>query len=254
MNRSQPPSIISNPILYDSLNSNHRSTFFMCRLCQYRGNTLRGMRMHLKFHLSNNEPCSDDDIIIKSSTIPTTSQLLLKCTICSAMFDYEQTLLNHIKCVHTNETFLKCLECQSRFCSKWNLIRHMKFSHTNMKYDEHEQDDQQIKANESSDSMNLITQQIDMESIEKNLSNGILIKKKFSCLFCHIKFGSIDTLKQHMTSYCSSRPRTNDMKEKVKNDTYCLSCEISFQHQASYDAHKLYYCRGSSQTNDKIPA
>jgi hypothetical protein len=123
-----------------------------------------------------------------------------------------------------------------------------------MKYDEHEQDDQQIKANESSDSMNLITQQIDMESIEKNLSNGILIKKKFSCLFCHIKFGSIDTLKQHMTSYCSSRPRTNDMKEKVKNDTYCLSCEISFQHQASYDAHKLYYCRGSSQTNDKIPA
>lgn len=133
----------------------HRSSPFMCRICKYRGNTLRGMRMHFKFHLSNNEPCSDDDIIITSTinnsiSIPTT-QLLLKCTICSAMFDHEDTLLNHIKCVHTKESLLECLECQSRFCSKWNLLRHMKLTHTNIKCDEEEQDDndEQIISKES---------------------------------------------------------------------------------------------------------
>jgi hypothetical protein len=136
----------------DSINSSplppHRSSPFMCRLCKYRGNTLRGMRMHFKFHLSNNEPCSDNDIIITSTitnslSIPS-SQLLFKCTICSAMFDHEDTLLNHIKYVHTKESLLECLECQSRFCSKWNLLRHMKLTHTNIKCDEEEQDNTEL--------------------------------------------------------------------------------------------------------------
>ena len=167
--------------------------------------------MHFKYHLSNNEPCSDADIIIKSTIKQNLSpaEFLLKCTICSAMFDYEQTLLNHIKCVHTNENLLECLECQSRFCSKWNLIRHMKYSHTNIKSDEDEQD-------KLSDSINL---------------------KKYSCQFCHIKFANIDTLKQHMINYCSSRPSMD------KTDTYCTLCNISFQHKTSYIAHKMYYCR-----------
>jgi uncharacterized C2H2 Zn-finger protein len=118
----------------------------MCRLCKYRGNTLRGMRMHFKFHLSNNELCTDDDIIVTTSlssslsSLPS-SQLLLKCKICSAMFDQEETLLNHIKGVHTKESLLECSECQSRFCSRWNLLRHMKLTHTNIKCDDEEQDD-----------------------------------------------------------------------------------------------------------------
>ncbi|CAF1691200.1 unnamed protein product, partial [Adineta ricciae] len=57
------------------------------------------------------------------------------------MFDQEETLINHIKCVHTKESLLECLECQSRFCSKWNLLRHMKLTHTNIKCDDDEQDD-----------------------------------------------------------------------------------------------------------------
>ena len=123
----------------------------MCRLCKYRGNTLRGMRMHFKFHLSNNEPCSDDDIIVTSTftSSPSTlvsSQSLLKCTICSAMFDHEETLVNHMKCVHTKETLLECLECQSRFCSKWNLLRHMKLTHTNIKCDDEQEEEEEDAA------------------------------------------------------------------------------------------------------------
>ena len=99
--------------------------------------------MKFNIHLSNNEPCSDDDIIITSTmntTLPiSSSQLLLKCRICLAMFDHEDILINHIKCVHTNENLLECLECQSRFCSKWNLLRHMKLTHTNIKCDDDEQ-------------------------------------------------------------------------------------------------------------------
>jgi hypothetical protein len=114
------------------------------------------------------------------------------------MFNNEEILLNHIKFVHTNEILIQCLECRSRFSSKWNLIRHMKLLHTNIKHD----DD-------------------DKSPNPMNLTPKILIKK-FSCSFCHIKFGCIDTLKQHMMNYCSSRPM---IKEN------------------SYPTHKLYYFR-----------
>ncbi|CAF3461925.1 unnamed protein product [Rotaria socialis] len=306
-NRSQSPPIsttISRTVSLspnDSVNSSylppHRSSPFMCRLCKYRGNTLRGMRMHFKFHLSNNEPCSDDDIIITSTInnslpIPST-QLLLKCTICSAMFDHEDALLNHIKCVHTKESLLECLECQSRFCSKWNLLRHMKLTHTNMKCDEEEQDDSDecivsndthimmnepnneqksdedrdlssssplsSSNNKSSDPMNL-TRNVLIESVDvnsmKKISDGILLKKKFACPYCHIKFGSIDTLKQHMTNYCSSRPTNEDQSNNKKktNETFCSTCQIPFRHKSSYDAHKMYYCRGSNKVHVKMQA
>ncbi len=89
------------------------------------------------------------------------------------MFNNEQILLDHIKCVHTNTNLIECLECQSRFCSKWNLIRHMKLLHTNIKYDV------------SSDSINLIHQ-------------------KYSCPSCHIRFTQFETLIQHMKNYCQT--------------------------------------------------
>lgn len=157
--RSPSANVLSKPMIIspnDLSNSTHipphRSSPFMCRLCKYRGNTLRGMRMHFKFHLSNNEPCSDDDIIVTtnsnqpSSISPlamTTVQILLKCTICSAMFDHEEMLFNHIKCVHTKENLLECIECQSRFCSKWNLLRHMKLRHTNIKCEDDDDEQEQ---------------------------------------------------------------------------------------------------------------
>ncbi|CAF0791140.1 unnamed protein product [Rotaria sordida] len=269
-NRSPSPPVFSSNTSKspsnDSLNPINRSFLFMCRLCKYQGNTLRGIRMHFKFHLSNNESCTDDDIIVKSTinslTVPIrTSQLLLKCTICSAMFDYEEILLNHIINVHTNKTLCECLECQSRFSSRWNLTRHMKLVHTNIKKgddDDDEQNDQQIKSNErlldeddqSSNSMNLI-QKILRKSIDTNL-----IHKNLSCPFCCIKFSRIDTLQQHMMNYCASRPSTNEVLKYIKktktSDTYCSSCQILFQHKTSYDAHKMYYCPDSSKAHIKI--
>ncbi|UJR16307.1 hypothetical protein I4U23_003213 [Adineta vaga] len=219
------------------LNPSSRSTLFICRLCQYRGNTLRGMRMHFKFHLSNNQPCSDDDIIVKPTvkkceSLPlNSSESLLKCTICSAMFDYEEILLNHIRNVHTNERYLKCLECQSRFCSKWNLNRHMKFTHTNMKYDEQET------------LMNLINNSLN----------------KCSCPFCQLTFQNNVILKQHIIHSCSvqssaTKEILNDIRKKIQNETFCSLCQISFQYKTSYDAHRLYYCRGSYQNNVKLQA
>lgn len=259
----------------DSLNPTHRSFLFMCRLCRYQGNTIRGLRMHFKFHLSNNELCTDDDIIVKptiknclSIPIRTTAELL-KCKICSAMFDREDIILNHMVNVHTNETLLECSACQSRFSSKWNLIRHMKLVHTNIKSDDETEDEdedeenqqqqqQQIKPNgslsdhkvRSSNPMNLI-QQILIKSINTNS-----MQKNLCCPFCHIKFSRVDTLEQHMSNYCSARPTNDDiiqyMVKTKANDTYCSSCQISFKQRKSYDAHKRYYCPDSSKTDFKI--
>ncbi len=129
------------------------------------------------------------------------------------MFNNEETLLDHIKCVHTNTNSIECLECQSRFCSKWNLIRHMKLLHTNIKYDE------------LSDSINLITH-------------------KYSCPSCHIQFSQFHKLIQHMNNYCST---INNQKKSIN---YCSTCQIAFQHRTSYEAHKMFYCRDGRKTSD----
>ena len=131
-----------------------------------------------------------------------------------------------MKCVHTNDILMECLQCRSRFSSKYNLLRHMKILHMNIKSDE-----------KSSNSINLRPK---------------ILVKKCSCPFCHIKFGCMETLNEHMRNYCSSRPTIDDMKKKANSLTYCSSCQISFQHQTSYQAHQMYYCRNPRKTNIKI--
>ncbi len=103
---------------------------------------------------------------------------------------------------------------------------------------------------------NVLIESMDINSIKKISDKFSITKKKFACPYCHIKFGSVDTLKQHMTNYCSSRP-TNDEQlnpKKKPTDTYCSSCQIPFRHKSSYDAHKMYYCRGSNKAHVKIQA
>lgn len=124
--------------------------------------------------------------------------------------------------------------------------------------------------------MNL-TRHVLSESIDMNKSgssgkkkispNAFLLKKKFACPYCYIKFGSIETLKQHMTNYCSSRPSNNaDEKEErlttkkkklnhvSTGETFCSTCQIPFRHKSSYEAHKMYYCRSSQKTHVKMQA
>ncbi len=104
---------------------------------------------------------------------------------------------------------------------------------------------------------NVLIESMDINSIKKISDKFSITKKKFACPYCHIKFGSIDTLKQHMTNYCSSRPTNDDQltnNKKKPNDTYCSSCQIPFRHKSSYDAHKMYYCRGSNKAHVKMQA
>ena len=261
-NRSQP---ISLPI--NSLNSIPHSFFFMCRLCNYEGIGLHALRMHVKHHLSNNETCSSDDIVIKSTrenvlTVPKkTTQLLLKCTICLAMFDYKETLLKHIISVHTNNRLFECLQCQSRFNSSWNLIQHMKLMHTNIIYgdDDDEQNDQQIESSRCALIKNkaLLNSMDRIQQSVRRSKNVYSIHRNFSCPFCSIKFSRINTLKQHMTNYCSSRPTTGhhicqNIKETKRTDTYCSTCQITFRHKTSYDAHKKHYCSDANKPLDKV--
>ena len=174
----------------------------------------------------------------------------------------------------------------------------MKLTHTNLKCDEDDQEEededqddgdqicQEEKLDEDrnlqspnenqSDPVNL-TRHVLIESIEVNKSgsgkkkispNGLQLKKKFACPYCYIKFGSIETLKQHMTNYCSSRPSNHDEKDErspakkqkkvappvATGETFCSTCQIPFRHKSSYEAHKMYYCRSSQKTDVKMQA
>lgn len=164
--------------------------------------------------------CSNDEFV----PISLSSDVLFKCFICSAMFDEENVLLNHMKSVHSNVNSIECLACRSRFCSRWNLIRHLKSSHTNIKTDENHFEINDLKI--------YFRPQIKTNS--------------FVCRFCFVQFTNFDTFKQHIDFYCSSRP--SNCKEFLRNKTFCPTCRVSFHEKTSYDAHKLHCCRERSSS------
>ncbi|CAF0926914.1 unnamed protein product [Didymodactylos carnosus] len=147
----------------ETITNYQRLSPFICRLCRYRGNTIRGMRMHFKYHLANGQQCSDDDILTYGSSnsgnhqqnsnfIRETTKLrttdLLRCLICSAMFETDEILMIHLK-THMNEIEMECMECLSRFSSRWNLLRHMRIQHTNIKSGSHENGTDDDDSNDS---------------------------------------------------------------------------------------------------------
>lgn len=198
------PIIDDKPLDLSKPKSTREEKFYQCKFCLIKFRSLKTLNAHEKTYCNKNQ----------NSYLANKS--IFKCTICSAMFNNETRLLDHIEYVHTDEKLLQCLECRSKFCSKWNLIQHMKLLHTNIKYD------------------------------EQNLLN---LKKIFSCPFCPIQFRNIETLKQHIVNYCPSRLTNNIVKDKL---TFCSTCQISFQHKTSFDAHKMYYCRDRINSNIKI--
>lgn len=198
------------------------------------------MELHLKLHSIDQKSCSDDGTLPVALPIPIPSQILFKCFICSAMFESEEVLLNHMRSVHANEQSIECLACRSRFSSRWNLIRHLKLSHTNMKSDENHLDPILNNAKTSKHSDN-----------QKNYLPIALQSKSFTCPYCSVKFRRAETLKQHMTIYCSARPDKNSLST---NKTFCTVCEVSFQHQQAYEAHKLYYCPAKSSLHLNLEA
>lgn len=143
---------------------------YTCRLCDHRENHLEQMHNHLQFHLFQGQSCSEEDILCQS--------LLFKCLICSAMFDDEDNLLDHIRCIHVNSKLIQCLECRSKFSSKWNLIRHMKILHTN------------IHTHPEENSSNLMT------SLEM---------PRNYCSVCQITFRQKSSYQAHQLFYCAKR-------------------------------------------------
>lgn len=138
------------------------------------------MHLHLQYHLVNGQSCSKEDILTQS--------MLFKCLICLAMFEDENILLDHVRCVHINSKLIQCLECRSKFSSKWNLIRHMKILHTNIHSEQQQQQDDKHS--------NLI------RSSSMTMNN-----KTNYCSFCQIAFRQKSSYQAHRLFYCSKRRR-----------------------------------------------
>ena len=94
------------------------------------------------------------------------------------MFNEENDLLDHIRCIHINSKLIQCLECRSKFSSKWNLIRHMKILHTNI--------------------------HIDSEEKYSELITSTQMRNNY-CSFCQISFRQKSSYQAHRLFYCAEK-------------------------------------------------
>ena len=157
-----------------------KTSLYTCRLCHHGEDTLQRMHSHLQYHLFNGQSCSEEDILPPS--------MLFKCLICLAMFENENILLGHIRCVHINSKLIQCLECRSKFSSKWNLIRHMKILHTNIHSDDEEKFSNLVRSSSS------MRNPLPMTTMNSNY-----------CSFCQISFRLKSSYQAHRLFYCSKR-------------------------------------------------
>ncbi|CAF1258005.1 unnamed protein product [Didymodactylos carnosus] len=262
----------------------HRLSPFMCRLCRYRGNTIRGMRMHFKYHLANGEQCSDEDIITYSSGsnsnhqnsnfIRETTKLktidLLKCLICSAMFETNEILMVHLR-THMNETEIECMECLSRFSSRWNLLRHMRIQHTNINTESQENSSDDDNSDESYSSINVGMEIDDNNNEFNNTAQQILnttehsndIRKSFVRAECIVQKNTTESFQLNKKNIDNKRKSSQissiELSEKMPDSLLSSTGELpvseltkhtlesilvrKMKHDPTYHSTRKYVCQ-----------
>ncbi|CAG0893915.1 unnamed protein product [Cyprideis torosa] len=82
---------------------------FRCAICSYRGNTLRGMKVHIRAHLLREDPSDEDGLLafvlpgdaqLPGDPPPSKSHTVHDCVLCGYRSNYRGNLSRHMKLVH----------------------------------------------------------------------------------------------------------------------------------------------------------
>ncbi|XP_037958671.1 zinc finger protein ush [Teleopsis dalmanni] len=252
---------------------------FRCIICRYKGNTLRGMRTHIRMHFDKkttdfNEEnymlciMEDENVEMTRSTPINQEQILqqqqqsFNCEICNYSSSYKGNVLRHIRLVHSHANISESLAASPELgdldISEENSVKNS------------------FNGDNGIQDFTIKTEPVDHSAIaqdnnlQKTISGSqlsaattsILPNTTNTCteLIQQIKSEPMDVTLEDTNSlltkptqslsqiagqstHLNTNTEENLANSAMLNKKYCQTCDISFNYMKTFLAHKQFYCK-----------
>ncbi|XP_048518553.1 zinc finger protein ush isoform X3 [Dendroctonus ponderosae] len=201
---------------------------YRCTICKYKGNTLRGMKTHIRMHFDKRSPDLQEEKYIAYILEDDSGTSGMEVAIAPSLPTDEGAPPPNISDPRPDPHHL-CPQCPYSSPYKANVVRHIKLVH----------DQEEMSNGEERTHRGLPQLEDDDE---------IIIKKEAMEPEVIIDAADGATIKEEPeTSTTPKISKTLDeeiMQEVTKPGAhYCKSCDISFNYPTSFIAHKKFYCQ-----------
>lgn len=206
---------------------------YRCTICKYKGNTLRGMRTHIRMHFDKRSPDLQEEKYI-SYILEDDSSNTLEVSVTSSagpgVLDdraVSPSSEGHPEALH------HCPQCSYSSAYKANVLRHIRLVHEAPAVD-----DSVVNGSEEKGVRSMPVLEDDEE---------ILVKKE--AIEPEVIIAPVEeaVIKQEaLDPSAASKLKTAEeeiLQEASKSGAkYCKSCDISFNYYSTFIAHKKFYC------------
>ncbi|KAK9870555.1 hypothetical protein WA026_008116 [Henosepilachna vigintioctopunctata] len=208
---------------------------YRCAICRYKGNTLRGMRTHIRMHFEKRSPDLQEEkyitYILEDDGAQSVEVNVSTGSVTSNQVDDREISPNSD--LRSEATPHQCNQCSYTSPYKANILRHIKMVHSNHA----PQSSDRIEVNGSSKSM-------------PNLEEDEEIRIKKEVIEPEVIIAQIDEpVKQEVLESMKDEKKIKiETEEEILQEAtkagpkYCKSCDISFTYYSTFLAHKKFYC------------
>uniref|UniRef100_A0A1Y1KBD2 Zinc finger protein ush n=1 Tax=Photinus pyralis TaxID=7054 RepID=A0A1Y1KBD2_PHOPY len=201
---------------------------YRCTICRYKGNTLRGMRTHIRMHFDKRSPDLQEEkyityILEDDSANVIETSVTPSIAIPPSVAEDRAISPSSEGCT---EPLHHCAECNYSSVYKANVLRHIKLIH-NTHEEEHLSNGSTDKNSKS------------MPTLEED--DEVVVKKE--AIEPEVIIAPIDDAIKEEVLDVDIKPK-HDVEQEGSKQTgkYCKSCDISFNYYSTYVAHKKFYC------------
>ncbi|XP_044750618.1 zinc finger protein ush isoform X2 [Coccinella septempunctata] len=209
---------------------------YRCAICRYKGNTLRGMRTHIRMHFEKRSPDLQEEKYITYILEDDSSQPLEMNVSSGSVIQNtsDEREISPSADSRPDSAPHQCNQCSYSSPYKANLIRHVKMVHNNAPPQQFEPS---VPVNGSSKSM-------------PNLEDDEEIKVKKEAIEPEVIIAPVDEpIKREALDPGNEEQRVKTEREEEllqegskAGPKYCKSCDISFTYYSTFIAHKKFYC------------
>ncbi|XP_023013024.2 zinc finger protein ush isoform X1 [Leptinotarsa decemlineata] len=206
---------------------------YRCTICRYKGNTLRGMRTHIRMHFDKRSPDLQEEkyitYILEDEGTSTVEVNVIPSHGPASILDDRSRSPN-------TESFLEpshhCNQCSYSSSYKANVLRHIKLVHESS-----HAEDSAVNGSEEKEIRSMPLLEEDEE---------ILVKKEAIEPEVIIAHDEDHIIKEEVMEP-SSTSKPEELEEVVQGTAktgarYCKSCDIYFNYYSTFVAHKKFYC------------
>ncbi|XP_019867169.2 zinc finger protein ush isoform X2 [Aethina tumida] len=197
---------------------------YRCKICKYKGNTLRGMRTHIRMHFDKRSPDLQEEKYIS---------YILEDDGTNTM---EVNVAPNVPAVSIERPVspaaelppIVCPKCPYTSSSKSSILRHIKQVHEPQAVDE-----TVINGTEDKNRS--------MPSLEEEEEDEIIVKKE--AMEPEVIIAPVEDVKAEPMEPTEKPLERDDLQEANKpGQKYCKSCDIYFNYYSTFIAHKKFYC------------